>query len=137
MLIKTQDIKTIKALDDQIFNSSSYSEATYKQMLASNDFYFITQDGESVGFVITQRVGDEYELIKVGILKPYRRQGLTYGALLELLGTLSYERFLLEVRGHNYEAIELYLKLGFEVMHIRKDYYCPGVDAVLMQYRRT
>ena len=33
------------------------------------------------------------------------------------------ERILLEVRQDNVAAIALYKKMGFKVIHIRKDYY--------------
>ncbi len=134
MLIKTDDITKIKELDDAIFTNSSYSLNTYEHMVNSNEFYFISNNIEPIGFVVIQRVGDEYELIKVGVLENYRRHGYTYGALLELLATTTYDAFLLEVKSQNTKAISLYKKLGFELTGQRKDYYGEGVDAILMRY---
>ncbi len=137
MLTQTNDIKKIKELDDIIFGQSSYSTSTYEIMLNNNLFYFITNKNEIIGFIVIQRVGDDYELIKVGILSEHRHHGYAYGALLEILSTFSYETFLLEVKGCNKEAIGLYQKLGFELSGYRKDYYSPGIDAILMKYTKN
>ena len=137
MLITTNDIKKIKQMDDAIFGSSSYSESTYELMLSNNQFFLITNQDEPIGFVIIQRAGDDYELIKIGVLSQHRHLGYAYGALLEILSTLSYETFFLEVKGYNHEAVSLYQKLGFELSGYRKDYYSPGVDAILMKYTKN
>ncbi len=136
MLVKTTDISKIKELDDAIFIDSSYTINTYECMLGYNEFYFICNDKDPIGFVIVQSVGNEYELIKVGTLQEYRRKGYAYGALLELLATTTYDAFLLEVKGHNTKAISLYEKLGFELIGQRKDYYGEGIDAFLMRYSK-
>ncbi len=136
MLTKTNNIQLIKSLDDEIFGSSSYKLETYQIMLKSNDFFLISIDDINIGFIIIQRIASDYELIKVGMLPSYRQKGLTYGALLELLGTLEYENFLLELKSTNTQALNLYQKLGFEINGHRKNYYSNGVDAILMIYKR-
>jgi ribosomal-protein-alanine N-acetyltransferase len=40
---------------------------------------------------------------------------------------------LLEVRADNPRAQQLYLRFGFEQIHIRRKYYRDGVDALIMR----
>jgi ribosomal-protein-alanine N-acetyltransferase len=39
----------------------------------------------------------------------------------------------LEVRSDNASAMAMYLAHGFEQLNVRRDYYAPGVDAVVMR----
>jgi ribosomal-protein-alanine N-acetyltransferase len=40
---------------------------------------------------------------------------------------------LLEVRADNPRAQQLYIRFGFEQIHVRKRYYRDGVDALIMR----
>jgi ribosomal-protein-alanine N-acetyltransferase len=44
---------------------------------------------------------------------------------------------LLEVRADNPRAQRLYLRFGFEQIHIRRRYYRDGVDALIMRLQLT
>ena len=91
-----------------------------------------------VGYSCRWRVTDEVHLLNVAI-HPERR-GLGYGrALVE--GVVAEAReararaVFLEVRAGNVVARRLYRLLGFHDLGIRRGYYCPGQDAIVMELR--
>ena len=42
---------------------------------------------------------------------------------------------MLEVRSDNAAALALYARFEFESLNIRRDYYAPGVDAIVMRQK--
>jgi ribosomal-protein-alanine N-acetyltransferase len=91
--------------------------------------------GAVVGFVVAWRVVDLLEVDLLGVVPPYRRQGVAV-ALLEHL--IEAERQAgaaeghLELRASNAAARALYRRLGFVVLGRRARYYPDGEDALLL-----
>lgn len=98
-----------------------------------------TPDGTLViGYSVHWRVTDEVHLLNVAV-HPDRR-GLGVGRIL--VDTLSAESrasgarvVFLEVRAGNRSARSLYGRLGFRELGIRRAYYGPGQDAIVMELR--
>ncbi len=91
-----------------------------------------------VGYCCRWRVTDEVHLLNVAI-HPERR-GLGYGREL-VKGVVAEARetraraVFLEVRAGNVVARRLYRLLGFRDLGIRRGYYGPGQDAIVMELR--
>lgn len=91
-----------------------------------------------VGFLIYSTVLDESELLQVIVLPQYRRQGIGKSLMLDFFQELQTQRIktcFLEVRKSNEKAQSLYLKLGFEPVGVRRNYYKTSTgkeDAVIM-----
>jgi [ribosomal protein S18]-alanine N-acetyltransferase len=91
-----------------------------------------------VGYSCRWRVTDEVHLLNVAV-HPERR-GLGYGRLLvtavidEAVGARARVVFL-EVRAGNVVARRLYRQLGFRDLGVRRGYYGPGQDAIVMERR--
>jgi ribosomal-protein-alanine N-acetyltransferase len=91
-----------------------------------------------VGYTCRWRVTDEVHLLNVAI-HPERR-GLGYGrilvtAVLDEAESLGVRVVFLEVRAGNVVARRLYRQLGFRDLGIRRGYYGPGQDAIVMELR--
>src|SRR5262249_10966030 len=91
-----------------------------------------------VGYTGRWRVTDEVHLLNVAI-HPERR-GLGYGRqLVEAVVAEAREArarvVFLEVRAGNVVARRLYRMLGFRDLGIRRGYYGPGQDAIVMELR--
>ena len=91
------------------------------------------------GYLITMTVLGEGEVLRIGCLPAFQKQGVA-SALLEYWLRTSRDRgmtaALLEVRSRNGAALSLYRKFGFLEEGRRKDYYRnPPDDAVLMGKR--
>ena len=78
------------------------------------------------GFLLCSRVLDEMEILTVGVLPPYRRQGVAHALLQEMI-TYAKERgitrIFLEVSAENRAAQGLYRKVGFQQTGRRQGYY--------------
>lgn len=75
-------------------------------------------------------------VISIAVLSEYRRRGIGRALMIEGMRRMkeiyNAEEVILEVRVSNTPAIELYRKLGFQVVRIIPGYYKDGEDAYLM-----
>ena len=90
---------------------------------------------ELVGYVVGFLIDREFYLANFAIAPDFQQRGLgrkTIEAVFDLLETKA-RVVSLEVRMSNWVAIDLYKKMGFETMAIRKAYYThPREDALVM-----
>ncbi len=91
-----------------------------------------------IGYTCRWRVTDEVHLLNVAV-HPERR-GLGHGRAL--VGAVIAEAEVartrvvyLEVRAGNVIARRLYRQLGFKDLGVRRGYYGPGQDAIVMELR--
>ena len=89
-----------------------------------------------VGMLISWRMAGENHIISIGVRRGYRRIGvgkLLLLSLIEMIINDSNPIVTLEVRKSNLVAINLYQKLGFEIVGTRKKYYSDNrEDALIM-----
>ncbi|WP_290003676.1 ribosomal protein S18-alanine N-acetyltransferase [Faucicola atlantae] len=104
----------------------------------------LSPDGQLIGYALISQVFDSADLLRVGIAPDYQRQGIAQQLLTTVTAQLkqqSVERLLLEVREDNTAARALYGKLGFQQIHIRKNYYKntdgSRCDALILQLDLT
>lgn len=95
------------------------------------------EDGEVLGYVGTQTVIDESDMMNIAVLPCCRRQGIAE-KLIAVLTSALVERgsksLSLEVRVSNAPAIALYEKLGFVQVGRRPNYYRnPKEDALILR----
>ena len=93
-------------------------------------------DEQVVAYAFFRRASDELHLLKIAVSPAWRGNGIAT-RLLERCFTISAKQGAtsvhLEVRPSNTAAIELYLKLGFEIIGRRHKYYTDTKeDALLM-----
>jgi len=91
-----------------------------------------------VGYTCRWRVTDEVHLLNVAV-HPERR-GCGYGrelvsAVITEAGAVGARAVFLEVRAGNVVARRLYRRLGFRDLGVRRSYYGPGQDAIVMELR--
>ena len=96
-----------------------------------------TQDGRVAGYIGSQTVMDETDMMNVAVHPDYRRKGIAetlVNTLVEQLQTRRSRCLTLEVRVSNTPAITLYDKLGFSEIGRRKNYYRnPREDALILR----
>ena len=92
------------------------------------------EDGELLGYVICSRYADVWHLMNVAVDPPRRRGGVASNLLESLFDRIgSAQRYTLEVRRSNLEAVALYRRYGFSYAGVRPRYYRDnGEDAVIM-----
>ena len=94
-------------------------------------------DGVLAGYIGSQTVPPESDVMNVAVSPAYRRQGIAetlVNALVEALKAADNESLTLEVRASNAPAIALYEKLGFVTVGKRPNYYRnPKEDAWILR----
>ena len=95
------------------------------------------QDGKVVGYVGSQTVLDEADVMNVAVSPEHRRSGIAAELMLELertLAKLGVHSLTLEVRVSNEPAIRLYEMLGYVQVGLRPNYYLrPKEDAKILR----
>ena len=95
------------------------------------------EDGVVAGYVGSQTVIDESDMMNVAVHPDYRRKGIAEALVVELVEALKKREshcLTLEVRASNEPAKALYEKLGFTQVGLRKNYYRnPKEDALILR----
>ena len=97
------------------------------------DVYGYYDNDKLVGFIHVLKTFECLEIINVVVDNNYRKKGFAT-KLINYLNEcyIDIEYILLEVNENNKNAINLYNKLGFNVINVRKKYY-GNDDALIMR----
>ena len=92
------------------------------------------EDGVVAGYVGSQTVLQEADMMNIAVADTHRRRGIARALVEELIRQLDAYQLSLEVRSSNAPAIALYEKLGFTQVGLRKNYYHkPKEDALILR----
>ena len=121
-LCKKSDYKTLIQIEKSIFKDPiSVNELKSFEMNESHVIWKIEKI-KIIGFVCFFHVRDEIEIIKICIIKSHQRKN--YGSILiNEIKKLKIKKIFLEVSIENVNAINFYLKNGFQKIGVRKGYY--------------
>ena len=121
-LCKKSDYKTLIQIEKSIFKHPiSVNELKSFEMNESHVIWKIEKI-KIIGFVSFFHVSDEIEIIKICIIKSHQRKN--YGSILiNEIKKLNIKKIFLEVSIQNVNAINFYLKNGFQKIGVRKGYY--------------
>ncbi len=132
------DVPQIAALERLCF-SDPWSEGSVAGELenALSLWLVAEEDGTVRGYIGSQSVPPDCDILNLAVAPDARRQGLgqqLLQALLDALHRRGIERVFLEVRPTNVPARALYAALGFEEIGRRKEYYVnPVEDALILR----
>jgi ribosomal-protein-alanine N-acetyltransferase len=91
-----------------------------------------------VGYSCRWRVTDEVHLLNVAVHQSRRGSGVGRAlveAVIEEGRATRARTMFLEVRAGNVAARRLYRRLGFRDLGVRRGYYGPGQDAIVMELK--
>jgi [ribosomal protein S18]-alanine N-acetyltransferase len=96
-----------------------------------------TYGGELIGYLVCSRYHTVWHLMNVAIDSRYRRRRVATALLEQLLTETGGggERYTLEVRISNTEAIKMYESFGFRSAGIRRRYYHDNNEDALIMWR--
>ena len=106
--------------------------------LLDSPFCFALSPVGAEGFLIGRCVAGEAELLTMAVTPQARRAGLgaeLVAAFLHQAALRGADQAFLEVASDNPGAARLYTRAGFAVTGRRRDYYAPGIDAIVMGAR--
>ena len=118
---------------------NKWSKDFFYSLFLEKNIFFISFNNPLEGYLIGRKIIDEYEILSLATDIKKRRRGVGLGLMHKLLDMAKKEkikRVILEVSKNNIAAINMYKKLGFKKVSIRKKYYRIGVsflDAYLME----
>ena len=135
--MKEDHVAQVAALERQCF-ADPWSEGSIASELDNPLSLWLVaeQDGAVCGYVGSQTVLDETDMMNIAVHPDCRRQGIAAALIEELVSRLK-ERgshiLRLEVRESNTPAIALYNSMGFTQLGIRKNYYRnPKENALIL-----
>jgi ribosomal-protein-alanine N-acetyltransferase len=126
--------------ESEMFGAESWSASAYREELADrhNRYYVaaVAATGELLGWAGIRVIGDEAEILTVGVIAAVRRHGIGAALLRELLDEARRRRvreLFLDVRIDNETAQRVYEREGFAPVGRRRGYYDNGrTDSLLM-----
>lgn len=134
------DLPVFVSLDKELFPYSPWSASQYKEEFSAPTRHFVVavDDEQSIiGYAGVFAPGAaEADVLTVGVVPNHRGKGVAR-QLMELLTNWAHNQgstaMMLEVKVDNAEAIGLYESLGYSKLNTRKDYFGPGLDALVMR----
>ena len=132
-------VASVAAIEKECFGRDAWSEKSVAGELTNAlALWLVAVEGECVaGYVGSQTVCNETDMMNVAVTADYRRQGLGEKLVLALeeeLKAIGSQCLTLEVRDSNTPARTLYEKLGFQQIGLRKNYYRnPKEDAHILR----
>ena len=94
--------------------------------------------GSITGFLCRWLIADECHVLNIAVHPDSRRQGIGAVLMAEAVNeakSTGAGLVTLEVRRSNLAARQLYRKFEFEERRLRRHYYGPGEDAIIMELR--
>ncbi len=126
------DLDEIIQIEKRVFPDAWEREMFYSEIREHDSKVLIdTSKSKIIGYICGWKIIDEYLINNVAIDLPYRKKGLGQYFLSEIISEQIKQgvtKFFLEVRVTNIGAINLYKKLGFKELRVRKKYYKDPVE---------
>ena len=132
-------VVSVAELEKICFGTEAWSEKSVASELTNAlSLWLVAMEEDKVaGYVGSQTVMDETDMMNVAVHPDHRRKGIAEALVLSLAEALKEKGshcLTLEVRASNAPAIGLYEKLGFQQIGLRKNYYHnPKEDARILR----
>lgn len=136
--MKAHHVSQVAELEKLCFSAPWSANSIAHELTTDYSFWLVAEDdGAVVGYIGSQIVFPEADVMNVAVRPEYRRRGVGQ-ILVEALSThlrnIDCESLTLEVRASNAPAIALYEKLGFAQVGRRPNYYRnPKEDALILR----
>ena len=134
------DLPTLFAIEAELYPIDAWSLDIFDSEfdgIPDTRYYVVAESDEIIGYagLFSPLAGEVADIQTMTVVKSEQGKGIGK-ALLKLLVIEALRReapdVLLEVREDNASAIGLYQSAGFEEISRRKNYYAPGIHAVIM-----
>lgn len=138
LLMNASHIQAIAEIEAECFSMPWSVNSINSELNNPLSLWIVACDGgKVVGYVGSQSVMGEADMMNLGVTESYRRRGIGGALVRELVAQLyksGVHSLTLEVRESNAPAISLYDKLGFIQVGRRPNYYSnPKEDALILR----
>jgi [ribosomal protein S18]-alanine N-acetyltransferase len=94
------------------------------------------RDGDLIGYLICSRYHTVWHLMNIAVRDDHRRERIATTMIEHLFETAGdHDRYTLEVRVSNAEAIRMYESFGFRTAGLRRRYYHDNNEDALIMWR--
>lgn len=138
------DFQKLVVIAENIFNrlekkaSFSWPEHLLRSELGSVTATLVFEDEacELLGFLSFRQLPDYYEISVLGTDPVAQKTGVQTQLIQYLQDLAAKQRIdiLLEVHHENEQALRLYSRLGFLLIHSRRNYYQDGAEALVLKW---
>ena len=137
-LMTADHVPQIAELEKICFNDPWSEKSIASELDNRLSLWLVAMDGDRVaGYVGSQSVLGETDMMNIAVHPDFRRRGIAEELVVKLVEELKVRgnhSLMLEVRVSNDPARNLYEKLGFQQVGLRKNYYRnPKEDACILR----
>ncbi len=130
-------IDAVHELEQQLFPVDAWSKEQFWSELAQpTRTYMVAIEEQAVlGYYGLFALAPDSDVQTIAVSPQAQGRGLgstLLNSLIEQALAQGCSKVMLEVRSDNTAALALYKRFGFESLNVRRDYYAPGVDALVM-----
>ena len=129
------EARCFAGMGHEAWTPSMFLDELGEGVAAPRSWWVAHDDGKLIGIAGGMVVDCDVQILDVAVDEAYRRRGIAR----KLLSHVSYDAQMLgcetaslEVEAANEAAIALYSELGFSRAGVRKGYYGPGADALVL-----
>eukprot|EP00879_Flechtneria_rotunda_P022773 GHRR01024050.1.p1 GENE.GHRR01024050.1~~GHRR01024050.1.p1 ORF type:complete len:253 (+),score=49.10 GHRR01024050.1:767-1525(+) len=116
--------------------SANWSAASIQEELSKDIALMLvaadTRTNQAAGYIVGWIIADELQVLELAVHPLHQSKGIGTALLTSLMEQSRCDQAILEVKAHNVRAIQLYKRLGFVKVGVRRKYYEDGSDASLM-----
>lgn len=133
------DVPAVGALEHQLFPIDAWPVQMFLDELSQPETrrYLVAETSDGiVGYAGLMCIEPIADVQTIAVVPHYEGRGIGSTLLTQLIDEARRRGaadVLLEVRADNPRAQQLYVRFGFEQIHIRPRYYRDGVDALIMR----
>ena len=137
------DIPAVSALEQRLFPVDAWPLQMFLDELSQPETrrYLVAQGSDGiVGYAGLMCIEPIADVQTIAVVPEYEGRGIGTALLTSLIGEARRRGaadVLLEVRADNPRAQQLYVRFGFEQIHVRPRYYRDGTDALIMRLQLT
>ena len=131
-------VAQVAALEKLCFSDPWSENSVASELKNALALWLVAVENDTVaGYVGSQTVMGETDMMNVAVHPDYRRQGIAEALVADLIEKLKEQErhcLTLEVRSSNLPAQKLYEKMGFQQVGCRRGYYRnPKEDALILR----
>ena len=139
--ISKNDLDQLVNISLEQFKNESWSKEQYSEAYNDNNYVFFgCFDNEKLlSFLVANESTDDVNILMLATSENNKNNGYAK-SLIEYLQSYVKKQsktLSLEVKENNSPAINLYTKLEFKVVYVRKHYYKDGQNAIIMFYNQN
>ncbi len=134
-----EDVPAVDALEHRLFPADAWPLHMFLAELSQPETrrYLVAESGGGiVGYAGLMCIEPVADVQTIAVVPEFEGRGIGSALLTRLIEEARLggaADVLLEVRADNPRAQQLYVRFGFEQIHVRRRYYRDGVDALIMR----